>query len=215
MTTDHPQSKGERTRAEIMLAAHTLFLEKGYNGTSIRQIAQRAGIALGGIYNHFGSKEEIFAAVFTERHPYLEILPLINAAQGSTVESMIQDLAKHITTVLEARPDFLNLMFIEIVEFKGEHLSSLVERVLPMMSHFAERLDEAQRRGEVRSIPLLALIRIFLGLFVSYAVTAQFAVNLPTEFSDNALKDFVDIFLHGVLLQPQTDTDTPPHSNNA
>ena len=62
-------SKGERTRQDILSAAHTLFLEQGYHGTSMRQIAYRAGIALGGIYNHFAGKEGIFTAVFEANHP--------------------------------------------------------------------------------------------------------------------------------------------------
>ena len=64
MTESETLTKGERTRAEIVHAAHGLFLEKGYSGASMRQIAVRAGIALSGIYNHFDSKEDIFAAVF-------------------------------------------------------------------------------------------------------------------------------------------------------
>ena len=50
-------SRGERTRAEIIQAAHDLFIQQGYHGTSMRQIAGQAGIALGGLYNHFESKE--------------------------------------------------------------------------------------------------------------------------------------------------------------
>ena len=46
-------SKGERTRQSILQAAYELFLEQGYAATSMRQIAERAGLALGGIYNHF------------------------------------------------------------------------------------------------------------------------------------------------------------------
>lgn len=53
-------SKGELTRESILEGAYQLFLRQGYHGTSMRQIAEEAGIALGGIYNHFSGKEEIF-----------------------------------------------------------------------------------------------------------------------------------------------------------
>ncbi len=42
-------SKGELTRASILEGAYQLFLQQGYHGTSMRQIAEEAGIALGGI----------------------------------------------------------------------------------------------------------------------------------------------------------------------
>ena len=60
-------TKGERTRQTIEEAAYELFLENGYSATSMRQIAERAELALGGIYNHFSGKEEILSttAAFT------------------------------------------------------------------------------------------------------------------------------------------------------
>ncbi|NWG35568.1 MAG: helix-turn-helix transcriptional regulator, partial [Chloroflexi bacterium] len=69
-------TKGERTRLTIENAAIALFMEQGYHATSMRQIAERAGLALGGIYNHFASKDEIFEAIIIDQHPYRKILPL-------------------------------------------------------------------------------------------------------------------------------------------
>ena len=57
----------------------------------MRQIAQGAHIALGGLYNHFSSKEQVFEAVFLAFHPYHEVLPLIAAAQGANLEQLVQD----------------------------------------------------------------------------------------------------------------------------
>jgi len=61
---NEPLRKGEATQARILDTAHALFMEQGYHGTSMRQIAERARITLGGIYNHFASKEAIWEAVF-------------------------------------------------------------------------------------------------------------------------------------------------------
>ena len=89
-------TKGEVTRGEIMGAAHELFLKQGYHGTSMRQIAGATGITLGAIYNYFSSKEEIFKAVFLERHPYHDVLPALMKAEGPTPEEWVRDAAgKH------------------------------------------------------------------------------------------------------------------------
>ena len=81
----------EHTRTTILQAAHDLFIKQGYHGTSMRQIATTAQIALGGLYNHFASKEKVFEAVFLTFHPYHEVLPLISAAKGTNLEQLVQD----------------------------------------------------------------------------------------------------------------------------
>jgi AcrR family transcriptional regulator len=54
--SDESLSRGERTRETILDAARQLFIQQGYHGTSMRQIASQAGIALGSLYNHFPNK---------------------------------------------------------------------------------------------------------------------------------------------------------------
>src|SRR5512140_3258307 len=82
--------RGGQTRAGLVSAAYELFLEHGFHGTSMRQIAQRAGLALGGIYNHFTSKEEVFVAVLMAYHPYHEMIPAIAQARGATAEEFFR-----------------------------------------------------------------------------------------------------------------------------
>lgn len=58
----------------ILDAATELFSEQGYDCTSIRQIAERAGISLGLLYNYFKSKEEVLREILTRgRRAYLEV----------------------------------------------------------------------------------------------------------------------------------------------
>jgi len=56
-------TKGQRTAARIMDAAEDLFARQGYEGTSLRQIAEGAGIREPGLYNHFSSKQGLYEAV--------------------------------------------------------------------------------------------------------------------------------------------------------
>ncbi|HEY4721970.1 MAG TPA: helix-turn-helix domain-containing protein, partial [Anaerolineae bacterium] len=106
-----PVTKGERTRAALVEAGHRLFISQGYHGTSMREIADKAGLALGGIYNHFSSKEEIFVAMLMERHPFLVVLPALKAAQGQTAEELVRDAASRMIAELSKDDTFLNMMF--------------------------------------------------------------------------------------------------------
>lgn len=58
--------KGEHTRAQLLGAALTLFRERGYDATSMRDIAGRAGMSLGASYHYFASKEALVAAWYAE-----------------------------------------------------------------------------------------------------------------------------------------------------
>ena len=53
------ETKGERTRKEILSAAKMLFSERGYKDVSMQDICNVTGLSKGGLYRHFGSKAEI------------------------------------------------------------------------------------------------------------------------------------------------------------
>jgi TetR/AcrR family transcriptional regulator, transcriptional repressor for nem operon len=57
-------TKGLRTRQEIVDASLQLFSVKGYYNTSISDILQATGLTKGGLYGHFGSKEELWDAAY-------------------------------------------------------------------------------------------------------------------------------------------------------
>lgn len=203
--TEHQPTKGELTRSAIIEAAHDLFIHQGYNATSMRQIAKKAGIALGGIYNHFSGKEEIFRAVFLENHPYLEMIPALESAPGDTVEEFVRNAADQMMTSITRRPDFLNLMFIELVEFKSAHVQEVFVETFPRGIGIVERLASAE--GHIRNIPAPMLIRTFIGLFFSYYLAESIFQNVaPVDFQKDAMDYYVDIFLHGIL-EPRQDNE--------
>ena len=68
------QTKGERTALRIMDIAEDLFARQGYDGTSLRQIADGAGIREPGLYNHFAGKQALYEAVL-----YRALNPMANA----------------------------------------------------------------------------------------------------------------------------------------
>jgi TetR/AcrR family transcriptional regulator len=57
------QRRKLRTSAAILDAAQALFLERGYPGTTVEQIAERADVALGSLYGHFAGKAGVYAAL--------------------------------------------------------------------------------------------------------------------------------------------------------
>jgi len=199
MTKETIPTKKERTQQAIEQAAYELFMEHGFNATSMRQIAEKAGLALGGIYNHYESKEEIFHAIILDRHPYKQILPLVLNVKGKTPEEFFRNAAHTALGELGKRPDFLKLMFIEAVEFNGKHISLIMREILPEVMPVFEEL--AARRKSLRQIGPVLLIRSFLAMLFSYYLTEMFIRGsaLAKLMPKNSFDTFVDIYLYGIL----------------
>jgi AcrR family transcriptional regulator len=164
----------------------------------MRAIAVRSHVALGGIYNHFSSKEAIFGTIIEGRHPLLEIIPLLGAVEGETADSFVRNAAHTLIEQLGQHPDFMNLMLIEIVEFKARHLPKLFEKFVPLVAPLSQRITAA--RGDLRKIPGPVLARAFIGMFFSYYITeTMLSRSLPSPTYFGSIDDFVHIFLHGIL----------------
>lgn len=194
--------KGEVTRLAIEDAAMELFLEQGYAATSMRQIAEGAGLALGGIYNHFKSKDEIFEGIIVDKHPYKKILPAILEAEGDSLEEFFKHAFRLITSEMGARPEYVNLMLIELVEFKGKHGTVMLREIAPKMLPVFERVIKSRKDLRVSSPPLL--MRSFIGMVVSYLITEMIISNsmISKLMPKNTQDTYVDIFLHGILKEP-------------
>ena len=199
MVKNGKPKKGEVTRLAIEEAAIALFMEQGYHATSMRQIAERTDLALGGIYNHFSSKEELFEGISIDKHPYQTILPAIIAAEGERLEEFFKNAFHIIISELGKRPEFVNLMLIELVEFKGKHGAMMLREIAPKILPIFERVIKG--RKDLRVTNPAVLMRSFIGSVVSFLITEIVISNsiisklMPKNVSDA----YVDIFLHGIL----------------
>lgn len=207
--TDTPPAKGEATRAALLAAAHKLFLRQGFHGTSMRQIADEAGLAVGGIYNHFATKEDIFAAVLDAYHPYHVLLPALEQTEGENVEAFVRNAAERVRQGIEgSETRLLPLVFMDLVEFRGRHMGRLARRLLPQFLPFFQRFT--QLPGRLRAVPLPVLFRALLSLMVGYLITEMIFRNakLQSRLSLNSRETFdglIDIYLHGILDERKAD----------
>ena len=174
-------NKGGHTRSLLLDTAHLLFINQGYAATSMRQIAEGAGLALGGIYNHFASKEGAFRAILVERHPYQQIMPLIQKMQAESGDHFDENTVRNLLNELGQHPKFFNLMLVEMVEFKGKHLPEFFENVLC-------------------GVPPPAWLRVFLSMYLSYYMTQSLLLGLSApDTQEYSMDAFIDIFLYGIL----------------
>ena len=191
--------KGEATRLAIEDAALDLYMDQGYHATSMRQIADKADVALGGIYNHFKSKEEIFEAIIIDKHPYKKILPIVLEAETESLEEFLTNAMHIVIRELGSEPYYMKLMLIELIEFNGQHGASLLKLITPDILPVFEKLTKS--RKDLRVTNPAMLMRSFFGMILSYFLTGMLMSGsvlekmLPKKPADM----YVDIMLHGIL----------------
>lgn len=114
-------------REAILDASVTLFSERGYTGTSMRDIAQKVGVLPGSLYAHIKSKEEILAEIVTSGiAEFLEIQDSIEASGAAPEERLREAIRLHVNVV--ARNPERTLVVFHQWRFLGEpHRSSAVK----------------------------------------------------------------------------------------
>lgn len=116
--------KDPAKRAALVDAAQHLFMERGFEATSIDAIAQAAGVAKVTVYSHFSGKAELFeAAIRTKCDQMLDIAG-IDAGTSGTVESRLLDLA-HRFLALVSDPEAVAIH--RLVAAEGERSREVAE----------------------------------------------------------------------------------------
>lgn len=184
------------TKERILKAAYEQFIEKGYQGSSMRDIANRAGIKAGSIYNHFEGKEQIFEAVFIEKHPIFRILAVLDEVQGSNADELLTNAVNRLNMELQEDSGFLNLFFVELVEMDGKHIPQAIEKNFPFDSNFMKQIF--QMKDELRNIREPVLVRAIIGTIFANIIFNWFIGDTKSR-RWGTQSEMTDVLLRGIL----------------
>lgn len=104
-------SKGERTKQRILDAALELFRRDGYEATTMRTVAEKAGVALGNAYYYFASKDQLLEAFYHEVHLAHLAASGPALAGGGTLEARLRGVLLAKLEVIEPYHHFSALLF--------------------------------------------------------------------------------------------------------
>lgn len=142
--------RSARTRERILQAATEVFARRGFHGARVADIAELAGIAYGLVYHHFRNKDEILAAIFSERwSQYVRYVDEV-ALSDQTFREQIGQLVHFWVETWRQDPHLMTVMINEIsrsYEFIEAHD---VGTVLVAFDAVERLIVRAQQRGEVR-----------------------------------------------------------------
>src|SRR6266550_2463689 len=107
------------TRDRVVVVAQALFAERGYRGTSLRDIAKRIGIKAPSLLHHFPSKQQLYLAVLDKMFESLEdAANAIAWGKGSRQERMRQAVGNAIDFIA-SHSDFVRIMWKEMADESG------------------------------------------------------------------------------------------------
>ena len=163
----HPEtqrSKLERKEQAILDAARAIFVEHGFDGARMSEIARRAGIGEGTIYSYYESKAELMLAVLQQFWDVLtrEAETVMASTTAEGFSDRLRALAQyHLNTVI-VNADFINLSFA--LRRNNSEVSVSRDHLRHYVAVFDQLFRRGQDRGELRRDAVLWQARdIFYG----------------------------------------------------
>lgn len=144
----------DNTEERIRAVAKRLFTEKGYAGTTIREVAEEAGVNVALLNYYFRSKEKLFTSIFIENfEEYSQELEAILYYENISLEDRIRRFVNEVSDHLRKNPD---LPLFLLIEFKQNNVS-LQEKFKAnkhkfLESGFVKQLQEEADKGHIRPL---------------------------------------------------------------
>lgn len=113
------------TPARILDAAEAVFAEHGFSGTSTREIARRAEVPFGALHYHWGSKKELWEAVFQRVVERARATLLTNFRPGGSLGELIDNLVDAFFDFFSAHRDVTRLCCRTALEPRDPHLMTV------------------------------------------------------------------------------------------
>ena len=164
VTPETQRSKLERKEKAILDAARAIFVEHGFDGARMSEIARRAGIGEGTIYSYYESKAELMLAVLQQFWDVLtrEADTVMASTKAEGFADRLRALAQyHLKTVI-VNADFINLSFA--LRRNNSEVSMSRDHLRHYVAVFDQLFRRGQDRGELRRDAVLWQARdIFYG----------------------------------------------------
>jgi TetR/AcrR family transcriptional regulator len=139
------------TRDRVLQVAQALFAERGYRGTSLRDIAKRIGIKAPSLLHHFPSKQQLYLAVLDKMFESLEDAANALAWGRESRQERMRQAVGDAIDFIASQPNFVRIMWKEMADESGVGRQVLKRRLPPLFSTAVNFIFRGQRDGEFRA----------------------------------------------------------------
>jgi len=199
------EAKSERSRMVILEAALALFSHQGYRSTSIREIAQAAGVSTGNVYHHFPDKEALFRTLLDQYWAAIDApdFPFNRALAAGAFPHDLEALAAAAEESVRLYRRHVALIYVDVVEFDGSHIRKFYSGMPARFASFIDHrfpdstLKDQLSPGTDPTMALMVASRIFLHYF---AVEVLFGVPDQLGMSSaSAIREISGLLRHGIM----------------
>jgi len=191
----HTMSYNDK-QVQIMEAAEELFAEKGFDGTSVRDISEKADVNLAMISYYFGSKEKLLEALFTFRSEpsMLKVESMLGDKESSSLQKLY-NLIDYYIDKIQNQTCFHKIMSREQVHNHRSAVTELIFQFKRKNQELVKKLiQEGQKTGEFkRNIDVPIMMATLIGT-VNHLVTTQHyykEINNLQSLSDDELNKLI------------------------
>jgi len=198
-TTLRDQRKME-IRKRILQAARGQFVKYGFEKTTMRALAEMAGVGLGTISLHFKDKNTLLLSVFYEEINDVALTAVESVPADSSLKEQFLSMAGSLYRYYGEHIIFLRTVAKEAVFATGEWKELFDGQVGQMMIRVMALVEAAKERGEVRrDVDALSLGSVCWSLYLTGLIQGLTAETFDPEVQTIALEPLLNVVFDGVL----------------
>jgi len=189
------------TKQRLLEATLKLISEKGYLGSTTREISLEAGVTELTLFRHFGTKEKLFEELLNH-HTFLprlkELLPELD---NLSPEQALRLIASRFLVSLKERKSMVKIMYSEVTIYPDKIKKVYNKFIDDLRVTLASYFRELQRKGMLKKVTPEMAAQVFLGMLFSYFRSEEIMRGGMTKNKmEKNIKEFVDIFMFGTMV---------------
>lgn len=213
-------------RQQIVNVAMRLFSERGFRGTTTKEIAQAAKVSEAIIFRHFATKDELYAAIIDSKacaggmadleHPVAEAIrcSVADALARKDDRAVFEGIARAMMEHHREDPAFLRLLLHSALE--GHELAQMFwdRNVRSLYEFLSAYIRERQQDGVFRDVDPRVVVRAFTGMLIHHSLNNTLwdkSQRILDISNTDAACEFTKILLHGITSVADC-TEAPPAS---
>ncbi|MBK6750130.1 MAG: TetR/AcrR family transcriptional regulator [Pyrinomonadaceae bacterium] len=201
--------KGDERREQILQTAVNLFSQRGFKGTTTKEIARVAGVSEAMVFRHFENKDALYGAILdtkgcqdgVHRFPWEENEVLKAAIEQKDDFAVFYNIAFDALKKHQADEGFMRLLFysaLEEHELAERFFHEFIEKIYQFIGSY---IEERQRDGAFREMNPRIAVRAFLGMLIHHSLNnilwdkKRVILDISNE---DAARNFAEILLRGI-----------------
>jgi AcrR family transcriptional regulator len=194
------QEQAAARREQLLCVALDIFAEKGFRGSTIRDIARAAGITEGLIYHYFPSKSALLREVIERNTLTPAILEIIAGLKEVKVREALLLISRRYFELLMRNRKFATMMLTDC--HRDPELAAAFQAIArPGFEEILNLLNAGIARGELRPHDPMVSLRLLHGAIVWFFLSHEtLSPSLPACDPDAVVRGMIELALDGVAV---------------